>query len=129
MKETQIAEVLATVKLRLQLEDNKLDTLISSYIKEIGRRILHYCNIRSIPEGLIYVWASMVMDAVRVELPAVEEIADSSDDGTSIKIGDSTSGPASGSSGGAVSSTSKSVIDELVLNYCVDLNHFRRIKW
>lgn len=125
----QEQEVLEIVKLRLQLEDDKLDALISSYIKEIGRRILHYCNIRSIPDALIYVWASMVMDAVRVELSAIDEIADSTDSGVSIKIGDTSSGSAGGSSGGGVSSTSKSVIDEVVLNYRVDLNHYRRLKW
>lgn len=124
----QEQEVLEIVKLRLQLEDDKLDALISSYIKEVGRRILHYCNIRSIPDALIYVWASMVMDAVRVELSAIDEIADSTDGGISLKIGDTSTAPSSGSNNDATS-TSKKVIDEVVLNYRVDLNHYRRMRW
>lgn len=119
-------DVLEIVKARLQIEDE--DKLINSYIKEIGLRIKHYCNIRTIPEGLTYVWASMVMDAVRVELANIDEIADSTDSGVSIKIGDTNTGPSSGSSNDATSS-SKKVIDEVVLNYRVDLNHYRRMRW
>lgn len=124
----QEEEVLEIVKLRLQLEDNKLDTLISSYINEIGRRIMHYCNIRAIPDGLIYVWASMVMDAVRVEQTAIDEIADSTGGGVSTKIGDTSTAPANGSSNDTTN-TSKTVIDQVVLNYRVDLNHYRRMRW
>nr|WP_150959355.1 DNA-packaging protein [Aneurinibacillus sp. XH2] len=124
----QEQEVLKIVKLRLNLSDD-LDTLINSYIREIGRRIRHFCNITKIPDDLTDVWASMVMDAVRVELPNVEEISDSiGDDAGTVKIGDTSVGGGSSSSGG-MTTLKKTVIDEVVLNYKVDLIHYRRLRW
>lgn len=123
----QIAKVLGNVKLRLMLTDGTQDTLITSYITEIGFRIKHYCNISSIPNDLIYVWTSMTVDAVRVDLPNVDEIADSVGGGSNVKVGDTST--ASGGSGGELSNTAKSVIDSVVFNYKVDLHRYRRLRW
>ena len=117
------------VKLRLGLADDKNDALVTSYIAEIGRRIRHYCNITAIPDDLLYVWASMVVDAVRVDLPNVDEIADSvGGGGTNIKVGDTSVSGGSGS-GGGLANTAKSVIDKVVFDYRADLHRYRRLVW
>ncbi|MCC8435475.1 phage head-tail connector protein [Brevibacillus sp. M2.1A] len=123
----QIAKVLENVKLRLGLADGTRDALITSYITEIGLRIKHYCNISSIPDDLVYVWTSMAIDAVRVDLPNVDEIADSVGGGSNVKVGDTST--ASGGSGGELSNTAKSVIDSVVFNYKMDLHRYRRLRW
>ncbi|RXZ77254.1 DNA-packaging protein [Paenibacillaceae bacterium] len=121
------ADVWPIVKSRIPLEDDTHKPVIYSYIAEIEYRIKHYCNIQRVPDGLLYVWASMVIDVARVELSNVEEIEDSVGGGATVKVGDtSVSG---GSAGGGVTNTSKSVIDQVVTNYRIDLNHYRRMRW
>lgn len=127
--ENQIAKVLETVKLRLGLTDTVQDALITSYITEIGWRIKHYCNISTIPDDLILVWASMTLDAVRVDLPNVDEISDSvGGGGANVKVGD-TSVSGGGGSGGGLSNTAKAAIDSVVFNYRLDLHRYRRMRW
>ena len=120
------AEIWPIVKLRLQLADDKLQPLIESYIEEIGNRILHYCNVPSVPHGLKLVWASMVIDAVRVDLPNVDEIAQTVADGGNVKIGDTS---VSTGQGAGITNVSKSSIDTVVFNYRVDLNRYRKLRW
>lgn len=120
------SEVLATVKLRLRLDDSH-DALIDSYVQEIGQRILHYTNMTDIPAELEHTWASMVVDALRIDQPNDEQIAATVGGGESMKIGDTS--VTSGGSGGGLSNTSKSVIDQVVLNYRIDLNRYRRMRW
>lgn len=126
---TQEEQVLQIAKLRLGLADDKNDALVSSYIAEIGQRIRHYCNITTVPDALLYVWASMVVDAVHVDLPNVDEIADSvGGGGTNIKVGDTSVSGGSGS-GGGLANTAKSVIDKVVFDYRLDLHRYRRLVW
>lgn len=122
------AEVWSIVKLRLGLDDTR-KPLIDTYIAEIEWRIKHYCNISRLPDDLLHVWASMVVDAVRVDLPNVDEINDTvgGQDGT-VKVGD-TSVSGGGGSGGGLTNTSKAVIDQVVFNYQTDLHHYRRMRW
>lgn len=125
----QIAKVLEIAKLRLGLADSTQDALITSYITEIGWRIKHYCNISTIPDDLIYVWTSMTSDAVRVDLPNVDEIADSvGGGGANVKVGDTSVSGGSGS-GGGLSNTAKSAIDRVVFDYRIDLHRYRRMRW
>lgn len=125
----QIAKVLETAKLRLGLAYTTQDALITSYITEIGWRIKHYCNISTIPNDLIYVWTSMTIDAVRVDLPNVDEIADSvGGGGANVKVGDTSVSGGSGS-GGGLSNTAKSAIDQVVFDYRIDLHRYRRMRW
>lgn len=119
-------KVLEIIKQRLQLTDTTHDALLISYIREIGRRILHFCNITEIPDDLSDVWASMVMDAVRVELPNVDEINESAGGADNVKIGDTSVAPVSSS---GLSNTAKIVIDTVVLNYRHDLVSYRRMRW
>ncbi|WP_374713096.1 phage head-tail connector protein [Symbiobacterium terraclitae] len=119
-------EVVKLVKARLRLTDDSLDTLIESYVDEIEQRILHYCNLTQVPAGLRWTWASMVIDALRIEQSSVEEIDETADRGASVRVGDTSVSP---SSAGGVTNTGKSVIDQVVLNYRVDLNRYRKLRW
>lgn len=122
---TQEQDVLNIVKLRTGVEDQ--DMLILSYVAEIKWRILNYCQRRDIPEDLINVWASMVIDALRVDQP--DHFGDGEDvSGMNIKIGDTSVSPAAGS-GKEVTATSKAAIDQIVLNYKVDLRRYRKLRW
>lgn len=118
-------DIWPVVKLRLDLDDGQKD-LVETYIDEIGRRILHYCNLSEIPAGLKMTWSSMVIDALRIEQPNMDGIEETASGGESIKIGDTSVSPASGS---VLTNASKSVIDQVVLNYRVDLNRFRKLRW
>lgn len=121
----QEQEVLDIIVARLgDKYDVSQNALIETYIKEIGRRILHYCQRSDIPEGLNWVWASMVMDALQVEQP--DQFGGGDADGMTVKIGDTSVGPAKVS---GVTTTSKKSIDDIVLNYKADLHRFRKLRW
>lgn len=123
------ADVWPIVKIRLGAISDEKKNLVGTYIMEIGERIKHYCNISTIPEGLLYVWASMTVDAVRVDQPNDEEIAGSvGGGGVNVKIGD-TSVSGGGGSGGGLSNTAKKAIDDVVFNYRLDLHRYRRMRW
>lgn len=125
----QVSQVLQTAKLRLSIDDETHDALITSYVTEIGWRIKHYCNISTIPDDLIFVWASMTVDAVRVDLPNVDEISGSvGGGGANVKVGDTSVSGGSGS-GGGLANTAKSVIDKVVFDYRLDLHRYRRMRW
>lgn len=119
------SDVLAIVKLRLGLDDSH-DALIDSYVQEIGQRIMHYCNLTEVPRELELTLASMVIDALRIEQPNLPGIAETTGAGEEISIGDTSSRPAQAP---GLTSTAKSVIDAVVLNYRVDLNRYRRMRW
>lgn len=123
------ANIWPIIKLRLGLPDNTLQPLIETYIHEIERRIMHYCAISKVPEALKFVWVSMAIDAVRIDLPNIREIANTVSGGAlSVSVGD-TSVSGGGASGGDVSNTSKAAIDQVVLNYRSDLNRHRKLRW
>lgn len=113
------------VKPRLRLTDDNLKPLAVSYIREVGYRILHYCNLIDIPNDLAETWASMTIDAARIDLPDVDEIIDGIGNSENIRIGDTSISPASS----GLTNTTKSVIDAIVLNYRIDLDHYRKMRW
>lgn len=118
-------EVLAAIKLRLGLDDS-YDALINSYVQEIGQRIVHYTNLSEIPPGLEPVWVSMTIDTLRIEQPNLPGIAETIGGGESVTVGDTSTAPAKTA---GLTNTAKSVIDEVVLNYRVDLNRYRKLRW
>lgn len=118
-------DVWEVVKLRLALPDERKE-LVNTYIAEFERRIKHYCNLHVLPDDLLYVWASMVVDAVRVDQPNVDEIADTVGGEGSIKVGDTS---VSSGKGAGLSNTAKSIIDQVVFDYRIDLHHYRRMTW
>ncbi|GKU79863.1 DNA-packaging protein [Paenibacillus sp. L3-i20] len=118
--------VLEIVDRRLGLKDAEHHSSILSYVDEIGYRIMHYCGLDNVPDGLKYVWASMTIDVVRIELPHISEIADTVGDGAvNISVGDTSSG----GSGRGITNTSKASIEDVVTNYRVDLNRYRKMRW
>jgi hypothetical protein len=117
--------VLSVVKLRLGLDDSH-DALIDSYVQEIGQRIIHYTNLAEIPAELEHTWASMVIDALRIEQPNLPGISETTGGGEQVTVGDTSSAPAKSS---GLTNDAKSVIDAVVLNYRVDLNRYRRMRW
>ena len=120
-----VTDVFNTVRLRLRLTDD-WDALVTSYVQEIGQRILHYTNLSEIPPGLEPVWASMTIDALRIEQPNLPGIAETNGGGEEIRIGDTSTAPAKTA---GLTNTAKSVIDAVVLNYRVDLNRYRKLRW
>ncbi|RAP29151.1 hypothetical protein C2W64_04098 [Brevibacillus laterosporus] len=68
----------------------------------------------------------MVIDALRIDQATLNEVAATTAGSESIKIGDTSISP--GKSDG-VTSTSKEVIESVVLNYRVDLNRYRKLVW
>ncbi|AQZ46041.1 DNA-packaging protein [Paenibacillus larvae] len=118
-------DILKSIKLRLGLSD-EFDALVLSYVKEIGERILHYCNIKDIPATLQEVWTSMVIDVLRIEQPKLPGIEETNGEAENIKIGDTSVSPANSSS---ITNTSKKVMESIVTNYRVDLNPYRKMRW
>lgn len=116
-------EVLSLVKSRLGLQDANNDGLLEPYVLEIEQRILDYCHIAEVPDGLKFVWSSMSIDLIKSEQQAIPEIAAVSSNGVEAKIGDTT---VKESSGGAVG---KSSLDAIVLNYRINLHRYRKLRW
>lgn len=121
----QEQDVLNTIKERLGIADDTQDTLITSYLMEIEWRIKHYCQRSDIPKSMNWVWASMVIDALRIENPSVIP-AGVGGAVAGVKIGDTSIG---GGGGSGVTAASKGVIDRIVLNYMADLHRWRKMKW
>ena len=131
----QQAKVLSKIKTRLQITTNDVDALIDEYIEEIGLRILHYTNLLEMPDGLLSVWSSMVIDLLRVNLANSRDIFGDSvlETGgiSSISEGDVSVSYGRGSTvadniGGG---TSKTIIDEIVNNYANDLHRYRILRY
>ncbi|AQZ45568.1 DNA-packaging protein [Paenibacillus larvae] len=119
-------DIWSIVKMRLGLANDSLKPLIETYIDEIEHRILSYCHLSHVPDALKFVWASMVVDVVRVELATLDEIDATTYRGESIKIGDTS---VNSSNSSEVTHTSKSAIESIVTNYRVDLNQHRKLRW
>ncbi|RXM70852.1 phage head-tail connector protein [Clostridium tetani] len=119
-------DVLELVKLRLGLKDDKLDDVIKNYIYEMKFKILNYCHIKTIPRDLMYLWATMTMDIVRVDQAYLDEISNTiADNVKSINLGDIS---VNFGSSNEVTSTSKKSINDIVLNYEKELRSSRKVK-
>ncbi|MFX3631858.1 MAG: DNA-packaging protein [Candidatus Pristimantibacillus sp.] len=114
------------VKTRLSIQDGLTDFMIVSYVGEIEQRILHYCGITEVPEGLRFTWTSMTIDALRIEQAHVPDIGETAGGLVDVSIGDTST---SSGGGNGLTNTSKSVIDSVVLNYKIDLNRYRKLRW
>jgi hypothetical protein len=119
-------DILELVKIRLKIPDASQDAIINTYIEEIQTRILDYCHVDTIPDALKSVWASMVIDVIRVEQPMMPGVEETNGIGEKVQIGDTT---VSSEKGPGLNNLSKSVIDAVVVNYLIDLNRYRRLRW
>lgn len=113
----------AIIKERLQLQDDALKGLVVSYIREIGYRIMHYCNLEEIPEALSFTWANMAMAAFKTDQPHLEELDDLMSTNIDMKIGDTSIKESVGGSSGVGSVTMA------VQAYASDLNRYRKLRW
>lgn len=112
-------DVLELVKSRLQLINNTYDALIGSYIQELEQRILNHCKVAGVPDGLKFVWVSMVIDVLKAKHPTIPEIEAALGVTSETKIGDTSTKV----------TTNKPSIDSIVLSYRTDLNHYRKLRW
>ena len=134
MTAEQIAAVLGKVKALLRLEDNLSDGLLTIHIEEMGQRILDYCNLCKMPDGLILVWAKMAADLVKLEEAGNEGIfgegAVSNSSVKSISEGDTSLslGADSGSTAAAISGVKGSYVDTVLHNYLPSLHKWRRMR-
>jgi hypothetical protein len=114
-----VAEIKDLVKVGLIVSNTNLDALINSYIPQIEQKILNYCNVEEVPDGLKYVWSSMVIDLIKVKHSTLPEIMAVLGSTVEIKAGDTTTKV----------TANKSSIDSIVLNYAGDLNAYRKLRW
>lgn len=121
-------KVLAIIKRRLKIDEDTLDPEFKDYINQVGNKIKAYCNIRTIPEALIYVWASMVIDFLRIDMPNADFIKGVTDSSatSSFTIGKFSKSNGGGSSG--VTNSNKATLNDIVLDYRTELNEYTRLK-
>lgn len=55
-------QIVASVKLREFITDSTHDTLLADIESEMRLKVLEYCHIDAVPDGLDYVLVSMVQD-------------------------------------------------------------------
>ncbi|AWP28717.1 hypothetical protein [Paenibacillus sp. Cedars] len=122
------SDVWPLVKARLGLTDDAHKTLAELYIAEVGQRIRHYTNQHQIPNGLLPTWAAMVSAVLAEDQgellyppPVPVEVPEVSIGDTSVKP--STVKPA------APPQPNVRLLDKALLDYRVDLNHYRKLRW
>ena len=123
----QSSDVWPLVKARLGLADDTHEPLAMIYIDEAGRRILHYINHRSVPDGLLQVWAAMAAAALSQEQQLVLFPPPEPVEAVELKIGDTSIKETA--TVPTVDKPSIKVMDTVVFDYRVDLNHYRRMRW
>lgn len=135
MTAEQSAEVLGYVKIRFGLQDETQDGLLTLYVRETGRRIMDYCNLRKMPDGLIMTWAAMTVDLVKLNEGENGDIlgsgAVSQSNVKSISEGDASisMGADSSATAAALSGITDTYANEVLHNYLPSLHRWRRIAW
>ena len=117
-----MTKILTKMKNELQVTDDSLDIILKDLIEEIGYRILHFCRREDIPDALEYTWARMIVDAYKKETNNSTQ-----QEGTfvsSVAEGDTT---VSYSQFSGTTATTSSLLDEIVLNYKIDLMRYRKL--
>lgn len=149
MAEATREQVIQLVNVRAGIMKVSLDGIgpdaLGSIVDEVGQYIKNYCNITRIPDALLYVWAALVLDYIRY----INETARQNDEegGTdlgganvetyvgSIKEGDVTvsysqvSASSSSSASAGRAHDISGVLDAYVLNYNIQLQAYRQVKW
>ncbi|KZS45707.1 hypothetical protein AWU65_07160 [Paenibacillus glucanolyticus] len=121
-------DVWPLVKLRLGLENDTHKSLAELYIEELGQRIRHDINQQRIPDGLLHTWAAMASAALSAEqgqilFPLPEQVK-----AQEVSIGD-TSVKTSLVTPVAPPRPTVAVMDQVVFDYRIDLNHYRKLRW
>jgi hypothetical protein len=106
-------DVLQEVKLRLGLKnDDTKDDILNSFINQIEIKIKNYCNITTVPAGLMFVWVAMVVDLYNVTVPSAANVQE-------IKRGDTTI---------KYASKADEFIDKVVIDHSRELNRYRKVR-
>jgi len=127
------AEIL-DVKL-LALGITILDTTM--LLEEVAITITNYCNILSVPDGLVFTHANMALDYARyqdelIKTPAqIDDVNINIDSISAVKVGDTnvTLGGNKGTQRSKLINSHQIYLDGLLLNYKTQLNKFRRVGW
>jgi hypothetical protein len=117
-------KVLEIIKRRLKLDDESLDDLIMDYIEQAEWKIRNYCNLKVVPEGLLFTWASITIDLLKINHPNEEVIQSLTDDSfNSFTVGKFSATKNSSKDQGSTISA-----DNSLTPYKSELNAFRRLK-
>ncbi|MEZ2715423.1 phage head-tail connector protein [Niallia circulans] len=117
-------KVLKIIKRRLKLDDESLDDLIMDYIEQAEWKIRNYCNLKVVPEGLLFTWASIAIDLFKINHPNEEVVQSLTDDSfNSFTVGKFSATKNSSQNQGVTNSA-----DNLLTSYTSELNAFRRLK-
>lgn len=130
-----IEEALEVLKVSLGANFSMSDAELIINLKKVEQKILNYCNINTIPNALLYIWAEITEDLVRyLDTVKKNSTAEGLDqfkmtDVSKIKVGDTDI--ALGGSDSASSNIAKAhtlaVIDNFIYNYRLHLHRFRRM--
>lgn len=127
-------EVLKLVKIRLGATDEhqEINPFIELLVQQAGYKLLNLTNLDRVPEGLYYIWSSIVRDLFIIEMPNHELSENAvSISGGSIQIGDTSIKGASdtSNSGNAGSKAKNKTLEDVVLNYKQEIYRYRTMRW
>jgi hypothetical protein len=124
----------------LEMVEVKLGDLANGYdyvqmaVDEVEQCILNYCNIRTVPKELNFMWVNMCVDLIKYNIESQRDTSGeevSMDNVSSLKIGDTQVSLGEGGSGSARATTLKSHrpnLDQFLMNYRQQLKSFRRLR-
>jgi hypothetical protein len=115
-------DVLEIIKAKVPEDKLPIDDVLEMHIAEVEQSIFTYCNISSIPSGLTFVHANMVIDLINGEIKKLTP--DDSQIVKSIKEGD-----VQVTFSGAGSSFGELATERLLNDYKSQLNKFRKVRW
>lgn len=98
------------------------DKILDMCIEEVGQSIKTYCNRTDIPKELRFVHANMVVDFINSENRKNDPDAQSTV--SSVKEGD-----VSVQFGSAKVGLSERATEQLLFDYSMQLNKFRKLRW
>lgn len=115
-------DVFEIVKAKLPADKLPEDTVLALHVAEVGQSILTYCNTASVPTGLTFVHANMVIDLINGEIKRTTP--DEAQIVKSIKEGD-----VQVSFGSSTSSLGELTTESVLNDYKSQLNKFRQMRW
>jgi len=115
-------DVFEIVKAKLPADKLPDDTTLALHVAEVGQSILTYCNLSSVPSGLTFVHANMVIDLINGEIKRLTP--DEAQMVKSIKEGDVTV-----AFDGSSSSFSELTTESILNDYKSQLNKYRTMRW
>lgn len=132
-------DIFDIVKIKIGNQLEVADSYLACLIDEMGQEIKNYCNIKTIPDALKYVWANMVTDySLRFspEAIAAAKAGDAESDGgetiSSVSLGGISASLGTSDASSMIKDANKIAtkgIAEFVKDYKSRLQPFRRVRW